>query len=152
MNVWIVPPSLVHYQKQPSPIQTELACDSAPSASSLGPAEGTDSESEPSLLPPTTKREEKSVSAEVACSHRLYAVYCWCCQFLYTSMLRLYWLCRFPLPAECSDSRCGGSVRLMKELKDFNVANTVVSSSKSILRVTGVAVHKAKVQSKSKGQ
>lgn len=53
--------------------------------------------------------------------------------FLFTSMLRLYWLCRLTLPAECSDSRWGASECLMKELKDFKVVNTVVSSSKSML-------------------
>lgn len=52
-----VPPGPVHCQKQPSPVQTELACDSVPSASSPGPAEGSDSWSEASLLPPTTTRK-----------------------------------------------------------------------------------------------
>ena len=58
----------------------------------------------------------------------------------YTSMLRLYWLCRLVLPPAFSDSRCAGSVRLMKELKDFKVVNTVVSSSRSILGVNGVVL------------
>lgn len=40
----------------------------------------------------------------------------------------------------------------MKELKDFKVVNTVVSSSKSILRVTCVAGHNWQVQNKSKSQ
>ncbi|TNN56723.1 hypothetical protein EYF80_033068 [Liparis tanakae] len=51
---------------------------------------------------------------------------------LYTSMLRLYRLCRCVFATECSDSSCGGSLQLMKELKDFKVVSTVVSSSKSI--------------------
>lgn len=53
----------MHCQKQPSLVQIELACDSAPSASSPGPAEGRDSSSEASLLPPTTTRKDKTVSA-----------------------------------------------------------------------------------------
>lgn len=52
--------------------------------------------------------------------------------FTHTSMLRLYCPCWNPLP-EHSDNRSSGLVWLMKEFKDFRVANMVVSSSKSML-------------------
>lgn len=63
-SLWPVPQSLVRCQKQPSPVQIELACDSAPSASSPGPTEGSDSWSELCLLHPATKGKDKSISAE----------------------------------------------------------------------------------------
>lgn len=53
-------------------------------------------------------------------------------EWMVTSMLRLYCVCRFELPVGVSWGRFRGSEWEMNELKDLRVANTVVLSSISI--------------------
>lgn len=54
----------MHCRKQPSLVELELACDSAPSAFSPGPTEGSDAKTEASPLLPGSKSINQSVSED----------------------------------------------------------------------------------------